>query len=223
LVVLIVLIVPELLSGPKRLANSPAPVAVAPAERVRNVTVDLATSKATPEEQATTASAASPLPTDAPSAAAATPSGPADPGPEHAASNDEPDPSDGAPHARIAAPPTVTTLKAQQPAGPELENEVSPPKSPVLSKSAAVRETAPVEVSHHGWAVQLGSFASHANAEKLVHQLKARDSSAYVSSSGKGASLRYRVRIGPLADRSAAERAQLKLKKDGYSASLVPP
>jgi DedD protein len=92
-----------------------------------------------------------------------------------------------------------------------------------MPRSGAAREPAPATVSHHGWAVQLGSFASRANAETLVHRLKAQDSSVYVSSSGKGAALRYRVRIGPLADRGSAERVQLKLKKEGLQASLVPP
>jgi DedD protein len=123
-----------------------------------------------------------------------------------------------------AAPPTITTLRAQQPAAPVLENEASPPKSAsIKSKPRTVRETASADTSRHNWAVQLGSFSSQANAEKLVRQLKAHESSAYVSSSGKGPSLRYRVRIGPLADRSAAERIQLKLRKEGLSASLVAP
>src|SRR5258707_12747036 len=51
LVVLIVLIVPELLSGPKaRMTPVQPPSAAGPAEAVRNVTVDLVTSKATPAE-----------------------------------------------------------------------------------------------------------------------------------------------------------------------------
>jgi DedD protein len=222
LVVLIVLIVPELLSGPKRSANS-SPAAAAPAQAVRNVTVDLATNKATADEEAAAASAAS-SPAEAPSAATAPPAPEGSTAPEHAASSDDPARADGVPHARTAAPPTVTTLKAQQPTAPPLENEVPSPKSAtIVSKSGAPRETMPAAGSRHGWSVQIGSFASHANAEKLVHQLKAHDPSAYVSSSGKGASLRYRVRIGPLADRGAAERTQSKLKKAGLSASLVPP
>jgi cell division septation protein DedD len=71
--------------------------------------------------------------------------------------------------------------------------------------------------------VQLGSFASRANAEKLVHQLKAGGSPVYVISSGSGPSLRYRVRMGPMADRGAAERAMVKLKAAGHAATLVSP
>jgi DedD protein len=73
------------------------------------------------------------------------------------------------------------------------------------------------------WAVQLGSFASHANADKLVHQLKAQGFSVYVVSGGSGPHLRYRVRIGPMADRGAATQALAKLKAVGQSGSLVPP
>jgi DedD protein len=224
LVALIVLIVPELLSGPKRRVMAPAPVVAGPEEAVRNVTVDLATSKATQEDESAAPSAAGPAPAETPSAAAPTSGEEGSTGPEHAA-GDETGSSPGATHPRAAAPPTVTTLKAQPTAPPMLENEVSPPKSAaaVMPRSSAAREPVPATVSHHGWAVQLGSFASRANAETLVHRLKAQDSSVYVSSSGKGAAMRYRVRIGPLADRGSAERVQLKLKKEGLQASLVPP
>ncbi|HEY3656756.1 MAG TPA: SPOR domain-containing protein [Steroidobacteraceae bacterium] len=235
LVVLIVLIVPELLSGPKRSGLAPPPAAVGPAEPVRNVTVDLATSKATPAEEATAASA---TPQEGPSSAAATMSSgeaaPGDTARDDTAAGDAgagqaaagvPAPGEpGRAASKHAAAPTITTLRAQQPAPPVLENEPSPPKSAATtSKSGAARAAAPADTSRHKWAVQIGSFASQANAEKLVRQLKPHESSAYVSSSGKGPSLRYRVRIGPLADRGAAEREQLKLRKEGLSATVVPP
>jgi cell division septation protein DedD len=105
-----------------------------------------------------------------------------------------------------------------------LENEVPPPTSPSgMSRSGPVREPAPAAVAHHGWAVQLGSFASRANAETFAHRLKAQDISASVSSNGKGKALLYRVRIGPLADRGSAERLRLKLMKEGHPATLVSP
>ena len=67
----------------------------------------------------------------------------------------------------------------------------------------------------------MGSFASKANAEKLLQQLPG--SGLYVTSSGSGPAVRYRVRMGPLADRSAAERAVAKLKAEGHSATIVTP
>jgi DedD protein len=247
LVVLIILIVPELLSGPKaRVTSVQPPSAAGPAEVVRNVTVDLATSKATPAENTptddTAASAAS-LPAESTNATGAAASGDAAPG--NTASGDATTPGEaptaesapgeaaaGAPAStsranRAQGPPTIATLKAQQPAHsthPELESPPSTPRSaPQASKPGNASATAPAGAPNHHWAVQLGSFASRANAERLVRQLKPHDASLYVSSSGKGASLRYRVRIGPLADRDAAERVVAKLKKEGRSGSVVPP
>jgi cell division protein FtsN len=78
--------------------------------------------------------------------------------------------------------------------------------------------------ARHAWAVQLGSFASKMNADKLVHQLQTRGGpGVYIVSSGVGPSLRYRVRMGPLGDRSAAERAVAKLKAAGHAATIVTP
>jgi cell division protein FtsN len=72
--------------------------------------------------------------------------------------------------------------------------------------------------------VQLGSFASKVNAEKLMHQLQARGGTPiYLSASGAGSSLRYRVRMGPWAERTAAERAVAKLKSQGHAATIVTP
>jgi DedD protein len=172
LAVLIVLIVPELLSGPP----GPAPVPVGPRlpvsapEPVRNVTVDLATSKA-PAPVVEAATAPSAQPPEAPSEAAAS----------------------SAPLETAAPPPTLAT------------------------------EAAKPAVAGRTWAVQLGSFASRANADKLLHQLKAQGFSVYLLSGGSGPSLRYRVRIGPMADRGAATQVVAKLKSLGHAGSLVPP
>jgi DedD protein len=199
LVALIVLIVPELLSGPK-----PAPVpplAAGLPGSTRNVSVNLATSKATPEPQA--ADAASAAAGETPAAGAANAGGG----------------NAGGASAGGAGAATVTTLRAQEPAAPLLETPVSSPKSGLDSTRAASSEA--LAPGRHGWAVQLGSFASKANAEKLVHQLPG--SGFYVISSGAGPSLRYRVRMGPLADRSAAARAVTKLKAEGHAATIVTP
>ena len=74
LLVLIVLIVPELLSGPKpEEVRAPAGVAGGPVEAVRNVTVDLATSKATPAEDLASSAASSSTPASASAAASSLP------------------------------------------------------------------------------------------------------------------------------------------------------
>jgi DedD protein len=189
LVVLIVLIVPELLSGPQRLSSPSSSVSL-PAP-TRNVSVDLATSRATPTPQS----------------AELTP-------PSSAVKSAE------AP----SAPPSVTTLGGQADAGPGLESRSSATKSSSsgTAKSGVSNEAQPLP-ARDSWSVQLGSFSSKANAEKLVHQLKARGLSAYIILSGSGSSSRFRVRMGPLADHEAAQREVNKLKAVGHVATIVAP
>ncbi|MGA2342701.1 MAG: SPOR domain-containing protein [Steroidobacteraceae bacterium] len=209
LVALIVLIVPELLSGPK-----PAPVpplAAGLPGSTRNVSVNLATSKATPEPQAADA---------APVAAGETPAaGAANVGGANAGGTSAGGASTGGTSGGGTSAATVTTLRAQEPAAP-LETSVSSPKSGAESTRAVASREALAQ-GRQGWTVQLGSFASRANAEKLLHQLPGNG--FYVISSGSGPSLRYRVRIGPFTDRSAAARAVTKLKTEGHAATIVTP
>jgi DedD protein len=208
LVALIVLVVPELLSGPKRPALPPLAAGL-PAAASRSVVVDLATSKAVAEPES--GAALQPAPADAPNnAGTATAASGAT---EHSAASTEPP---------TASAPSVATLKAQNAAQSPLETPASLPKS----ESATPRSAAPVDSAaapRHGWAVQLGSFASKANADRLVHRLQASGGSFYVVPGGSGSSLRYRVRMGPLADRSTAERAMAKLKAQGHQATIVTP
>jgi DedD protein len=218
LVVLIVLIVPEMLSGPKPPSAKPLTVGLPTsiATPTRSVSVDLATSKATAESAPPPAGAASQgAVSDEPSSTA---SG-SEAGNNRTSESEPPD--QDAP----ASAPTVTTLKAQEPSGAALETSPSAPRSALSgSRPDAPSDSPARQQGHRGWAVQLGSFASRANAEKLVHQLQARGgSSLYVSASGSGSSLRYRVRVGPLADRGAAERAAGKLRAAGHPATLVAP
>lgn len=199
LVVLIVLIVPEMLSGPKRPRNAPPAPPASAADPVRNVTVDLATSRALPA--ADSSASAAPQPAEQPLAGETT--------------GDRSRPP-------AAAAPTITTLQPQQPVTSVLENDAPPPRSGrAIPKAAAPREAAPSGVARHNWAVQIGSFASYANAEKLERRLKAQSFPAFISSSGAGRTLRYRVRVGPMADRASAEKAVARLRKEGHSATAI--
>jgi DedD protein len=210
LVALIVLIVPELLSGPKR-PGLPPLAAGLPATASRSVVVDLDTSKATAEpESGAVSQAASPD--------AANNAGAASAASRAAEENAHPAIAEPAP----ATAPSVATLKAQNAAQPPLETSASPPKSVAAAPHPAAPTEAPA-APRHGWAVQLGSFASRTNAERLVHRLQGSGGSFYVVPGGSGSSLRYRVRMGPLTDRSAAERALARLKAQGHSATIVTP
>jgi len=230
LVVLIVLVVPELLSGPKPTASAPQPqrlpAAASAPEPIRNVTVDLATSKA---------------PTTAETDSAPTPAAPeASLQPASAATVPAPEPESEAAATAPAAAPAPPTVGGPPYRGPAVSG---PPDRGPADRGPADRGPAdrgPLESqgsspisktgSAHGevsrtpsWSVQLGSFASRANADNLVRRLKAQGFAAYILSGGSGAATRHRVRVGPLADRGAAERSAAKLKTLGHSSSLVAP
>jgi DedD protein len=220
LVVLIVLIVPELLSGPP----GPAPAAVgprlpasAPAEAVRNVTVDLATSKAPePDTTAAEAAASSAPPPEAHSAEAASAESGADANTDTGAQAAPPADAPSADTPAAAAPPRSSPSRSLETAAP------APISSSAMKPTIAAKPAKPA-VAGRPWAVQLGSFASHANADKLVRQVRAQGYSVYIVPGGSGASLRYRVRIGPMADRGTATQTIAKLKSTGQAASLVSP
>jgi DedD protein len=206
LVVLIVLIVPELLSGPKPaapVAEPPRlPAAASTPEPTRTVTVDLTTSKAPAQNETETADAAPPPPPP--------PQQPAATGPQGATT-----PAAATVPAASNAPSQASEAPAFRPP-PAVESAAPPP----ISKAGSGRGDA----SHgSGWSVQLGSFASRANADNLVRQLKGQGFAVYVLSGGSGAATRHRVRVGPLPDRDAAVRTAAKLKALGHASSLMSP
>jgi DedD protein len=216
LVALIVLVVPELLSGPKS-AVPATPPAMFPAnapEPTRNVTLDLATSKAPAnseiepaDTQGSAASAVSAARGEEASRVAPAPASPS------------------AGSSSTAAPPTAA------PATAESATAAPATAAPAAAATATAPTTLkPVETAaqspisaHANWAVQLGSFASRANADNLSRQLKGQGFSVYVLPGGSSTSVRYRVRVGPLADRDSAERMAAKLKSIGHASSLVAP
>jgi DedD protein len=196
LVLLIVLIVPELLSGPTT-APVGSKLPMSAPEPVRNVTVDLATAKPPVPEPAMTPGT--------PSAAVAS----AEAGAGETAG------------AGATAGAATTTGAGAVPGGAASSAPLeSAGPAPTTPADAAVSKAAAAD---RGWAVQLGSFASRSNADKLVRQVKGQGFSVFVLSSGSGAAARYRVRVGPLADRGAATQAAARLKTLGHVGSLVSP
>ncbi len=170
LVALVVLLVPEFLSGPRTAAITPAP---RPEESMRTYVVDVDHIGTAPPQAAPASVAAS-----------------------VAASAAAPEP------APVAAP----TPPAAQP------QAVSKPPT-----------NARPTVASAGWTVQLGSFASKVNAESLKRQLKAEGFNAYIAPIGTSAHQRFRVRLGPIADRAAAAGIMAKLQAHRHASTLLPP
>jgi DedD protein len=209
LVVLVVLIVPELLSGPKRAVEAPQASPPGATEPIRTVIVDLATSKATATDDA-----AAPAATEG----AATAGEPGDPAYGEGAGMPHTDPAPAAPVGQAEQPPSP-----QPPPPPQTPQPPQPAATPQPAPPPLEAGSSSPNPAHHGWQAQLGSFAARANAEKLERQLRAEGFSPSMSAAGAGSAARYRVRVGPVADRAAAERLVAQLKKAGHTATFVAP
>jgi DedD protein len=89
------------------------------------------------------------------------------------------------------------------------------PASPPAAAGPTVATRAP------GFAVQLGSFAARDTAEHLATDLRARRFAAFVSPVNVDGRRLYRVRVGPLSDRPAAEVLQSRLAGLGRNGTVV--
>ena len=216
LVALVVLVVPELLSGPKpNTATAPTLPAAAP-EPVRNVTVDLTTSKAPANTDIDSAIPQAASPAASPAASSVATSAAAS-----VAASAVDSPAAEIPAATSPAPSgAAASTSAPTSTAPAKSVAKAAATRPALLESAA---HSPTSAAHGSWSVQLGSFASRANADNLTRQVKGQGFSAFVLTGGSGTSVRYRVRVGPLADRESAERMAAKLKSVGHVGSVVSP
>jgi DedD protein len=190
LVALIVLLVPELLTGP--IGSAPRAAAAAPSAEeppLRSYTINLADD------------------THSRTAAVIT-SGPQPPTPLSAAQ----------PAAAESRPPAAARAAPSAPqAAPAAPAPLMPAKSAPASAAAA---SAATSVAGGSWMVQLGSFASRTNAERLARQVKAGGFKVSVSQGSSGRRL-FRVRVGPAHDREAAMQLAAQLRAAGHSGSIV--
>jgi DedD protein len=241
LVVLIVLLVPELLSGPKGpAATPPAAGAASPSSEeppLRSYTINLGDDSHTQTETANGAAGSSgpPQPTQPaqPTTQAATPEkdltessswdstaqNSAPPAVETQPSPPAPKP---APQPKLASP----APKANQPA----PNAEPAARTAAADKATAKPHTTPAPAASEsgglvvsGWAVQLGVFASKENAERLALDVRTKGFKASVSPVTSGKRKLYRVRVGPAADKAAAQDLQSKLKAAGRPGGAVVP
>jgi DedD protein len=137
-----------------------------------------------------------------------------------------------APTTITAAPPSEQS-SGEQPAGddqakPE-EPEQTASAAPVVTAPAVVeqptaapaRTTPPPLASNTGaptsgrWAVQIGSYAREATAERIAKQLRDQGQRAFVMPVKSGGATLYRVRLGPMQDRASAEAALRDVKSAG--------
>jgi cell division septation protein DedD len=226
LVALFVLLVPELLTGPRN-ASGDAPNE----EGMRRYTIDLdaAAGSAQPMAPAAPAPAVSlpPVADNSPSSSGNI----GDSGDTHAVPGESARPA-AAPAVSVAAPvpaPSVVTPMSSPP--PTVAANPAPataPPKPVAAPPTLRVETAKPAQStssaqRGAFAVQLGSFVSKENAERLVHDMNAKGFNAFLAPPiTTGGRELYRVRVGPTRDRASAEALATQLRRVGQSGSIVP-
>ena len=204
LVALIVLLVPEVLTGPIR--SAPHTAAVTPSGEgapLRSYTINLSDEAHPRSADAEHAAPEPPVPLEA--APAFPPPVEAAPRETRPAAADRATLADKASAAPQGAPPP-------EPAAPPPAKRVTTPATSGPASGAG---------GPGGWVVQLGSFAQHANAERLARQVRARGFKVSVSQESSGRRL-FRVRVGPGQDRAAATQLAAQLHAAGHSGAIVP-
>jgi cell division septation protein DedD len=206
-VLAVVIVAPELLSG-RRAANSGPPPAQDPEAGAPLQTFDGAIDAAAEMPSATRN-----VPAEAAAAIAAVPP------PVAAETPPMPEPAGAPSSPAIAADGATTTAPPAQ----DRKSAVGQSKDSA-KQLARTTVAAPAAASAAKWWVQLGSFASSDNAQRLARRLRAAGFSIDVShSSSKGKEL-YRVRAGPVADKAAANALRARLAAAGEkNVSVVAP
>ena len=104
---------------------------------------------------------------------------------------------------KVVSPPTLRVADLPPP----------PPPKALVAK--------PVAPTSRAWAVQMGSFSKESTAQKMVSDLKERGHDAFVMPVKSGATTLYRVRVGPVAERAAAEASLRQLRALAPGATVV--
>lgn len=117
-------------------------------------------------------------------------------------------------------------LQSDKTATPPDAKPVEPPSPPdtevaTVPKTAAPSadtKTAPLPAARAGGVtLQVGAFNDAATAKNLATRLKAKGYAAFVFNATSGP-LPHKVRVGPLADKSQADKVSARLKKEeGFS------
>ena len=199
LVALIVLLVPELLRGPVRPVAHPV-AASDEAPPLRSFTIKLGD--------------------DAHAHGAATPAASGPQQPALLAANTESSPSPPAQPPPAETAPAPAAAKTSPAAQPETAKPAAVPAAVEHAASASPAAATPADANTGAYLVQLGSFASRDNAERLAKQVRAQGFTVSVARGTTGRHL-YKVLVGPAHDHAAAVQLEAKLHSAGHTGSIV--
>ena len=102
---------------------------------------------------------------------------------------------------------------------PEPPSEPAPEQKPVTTP--AVKTPAGIAKPSKGWVVQVGIFANAGNATRLSDRLKQQGHAVLLDSISQNNEKRTRLRVGPFANKDAAQRAQAKIQQQAGIAGAV--
>jgi DedD protein len=106
---------------------------------------------------------------------------------------------------------SVAALPVKPTATPKPAPDVEAP-----AKQAAINK------SEGEWLVQVGSFASEDKARQIITKLKSQGHAAYLGKVTVAGKTLYRVRVGAMSSREAAEAAMRKINATYPGTSVVP-
>jgi len=219
LVALFVLLVPELLTGP---SATDVPAGTPSDEGMRRYTIDLdATTSSTQPASSQAARPAVELPPVSPLATNDVASRAA-PG-ESAAVAGEPQAEVAAAAPREPAPsPSSSPAQSQTPTSSPSPSQSAAPVAATPAPRAESPRPIVAPAVRGSFVVQLGSFGSRDNADRLVRDMTAKGFACLRAAITRGGRELYRVRVGPTRDRAAAEALAAQLRRVGQSGSIVP-
>jgi rare lipoprotein A len=121
---------------------------------------------------------------------------------------------------RVNADRAATVAPPQAP--PPRPLAQTPPRAPIVApvERSPLRAAAPSR-SENGFMVQVGAFASAANANRVRQRVSAAGDVTIDALPSAGGGEVFRVRVGPWASRAAAERALGVIQAEGLSGAVV--
>jgi cell division septation protein DedD len=234
LVAAAVILIPEMLSGPRPSRNQPADNSGEAPLKTYTIDLSQAGSTATAENAAPPAAIEEPAPPPEDVAASAESADAAEPALEESTPQAQSTP-ESAPVENQSGDATSEEASALEPPAPEPPQAEAPKRETVPVAAApshrdvapaatppAIREAPPAAGSEKTWAVQVASLDDQVAANRLSKQLREQGHDAFVMPFKKGGVTWYRVRIGPVKSRSAANEMLRKVKETRPTAILVP-
>lgn len=124
-------------------------------------------------------------------------------------------------------PVPVSTMPNQTDWVPEVQRKQSAVLESPVDRNPGESELSPpafidTESTTGMWVVQLGSFSSKENAERLAAGLRSDGYAAFLSELQAGSGALQRVRIGPQKNRESANAIAKQLAKGGHEVTVVP-